>query len=54
MHIYVEKGLITEEQYQKAIAYQKMTQLSFHEALLKLSFICEDKVVHYCETVLGS
>jgi len=54
MHIYVEKGLITEEQYQKAIAYQEMNRLSFQETLLRLSFIREDKVVHYCEKVLGS
>lgn len=52
MNIYVQKGLITEDEYQKALSYQQKTNLSLHEALIKLSFIKEDKVVRYCESIL--
>jgi hypothetical protein len=53
MDIYIKKGLITEDEYRKALAYQKTSRLSFQEALLKLGFIKEDKVVNYCNRILG-
>jgi hypothetical protein len=53
MYYYVEKGLITEEQYQKALTYQKAKRTSFQEALINLSYIREDKVVNYCNKILG-
>ncbi len=53
MDIYVKKGLITEEEYRKALAYQKASRLSFQESLIKLGFIKEERVVNYCNRILG-
>jgi len=53
MNIYVEKGLITEDQYLKALAYQKSKNIPFHQSLIELSFIKEENVIRYCKNILG-
>lgn len=53
MNIYVQKGLLTEAEYERALAYQKKTNLSLQESILKLSLISEDKVIKYCDRILG-
>ena len=52
MNIYVRMGLITEEEYQKALSYQQNANVSLQEALIELAFIQEDKVVQYCNSMI--
>jgi hypothetical protein len=53
MHIFVQQGLITEEQYRRALAYQQEKRVSFQESLIRLSYLREDKVKLYCDRMLG-
>lgn len=53
MHLFVQKGLITEDQYQRALAYQQEKRVSFQESLIRLSYLREDKVKQYCDRMLG-
>ena len=50
---YINKGLISREGYDKALALQKQTGVTFHQALIKLNLIQEENVIAYCKKILG-
>ena len=53
MKEFISKGLITEEQYNSALAYHKKNGVSIADAVIKLGYLSETSVVKYCKKILG-
>lgn len=53
MHQFVEYGLITEQQYQRAMNIAMHNGQQLGETLIQLGYVDERKIQRYCHRILG-